>query len=280
MTALPTGLFGRQVAVEIGPEGGVGLRLPDLRVSFHVQFKAAKTMATATIRVYNPAPASVALLRAPLSTIRLFAGYAPLPRLLFAGPPVKDGIDLKVDGPDQILDVDAADGGTGYSAFLQLSFATATTFGQVLNVVLAQTRWSLGFIDPRVNAVVLPHGIVLVGRPAEVMDRLAASVPVFGADWFVRDNSVYVVVRGGSTPEVAPLLSALAGNLVGSPNGTKKGIKVRALIDATMRPGRSFVLQSKAWNGVFVAKDVTFTGDSGYANDYWMDITGVPVGVP
>jgi hypothetical protein len=277
------GLFGRTVFVEIGPAaGGAGLRLPaDLRVSFRVEFKSSKAVNTGSIRVYNPAPTSVAALRVPGSVIRLFAGYGGAARLLFAGDPTKDGIDIKSDGADQVLDVDAADGGLTYArTFLQVSFATSTTFGQVLAVVLAQTQWALGFVDPRVSNVVLPHGIVLVGRPAEVMDRLAAAVPAFGADWFVRDGAVYVVVRGGSTPEVAPLISSVQGNLVGSPNGTAKGVKLRALIDATMRPGRSFVLQSKGWNGTFVAKDVTFTGDSGYASDFYMDITGTPVGVP
>lgn len=190
-------------------------------------------------------------------------------------------MDLRIEGADRVLDVDAHDGGQAYgSTFLQVAFSTSTTFGQVLSTILAQTGWFLGFVDPRVNAVILPHGIVLVGRPSEVMARLAAAVPAFGADWFLRDNAVYVVVRGGSTPEVGPLLSSAAGNLIGSPNGTKTGIKVRALIDATMRPGRGFVLQSAAWNGAFTAKDVTFVGDSGFADDFYMDITGRSVGVP
>jgi hypothetical protein len=275
----PIGLFGRKVAVEIGPAvGGAALRIEDLRISFRAEFKASKTVNKASVRIYNPSQTTVAALRLPGVVVRLFAGYEPQARLLFVGAPVKDGIDVKVDGGDQTLDIDAADGGDKYaSTFLRLSFATSTTFGQVLAQVLAQTQWALGFVDPRVSNVVLPHGIVLVGRPAEILDRLAAAVPAFGADWFVRDNALYIVVRGGSTPEVGPLISSTAGNLVGSPNGTAKGVKLRALIDATMRPGRSFVLQSKGWNGTFVAKDITFQGDSGFSSEFHMHITGEPL---
>ena len=278
------GLFGRTVAVEIGPEGGAGVRLADLRVGFKVTHTASKAVSSAQIDIYNPSPVTIGLLRVPLAAIRLLVGYGGelgFPKLIFQGPPVKDGIELKVTGKDRILKVDAADGGRAYvSTFLNLPIATPTTFGAVLSLVLAQTLWARGYIDPQIESIVLPHGIVLLGRPAEVMDRLAASALPFGADWFVRDNAVYVVAKGTSTPEVAPLLSAAQGNLIGSPTQTKTGTKVRALIDATMRPGMSFVVQSAMVNGLYIAKDVTFTGDSGWDTPYYMDITGKPAGVP
>ena len=277
MTGL--GLFGRQVAVEIGPERGPGRRLADLRCGFKVEYKASKAVNTATIRLYNAAPASIGLLRVPGSVIRLLVGYDPAPRVIFQGPPVRDGIDVRVDGPDRILVVDAADGGRTYTSTVNVAFSTPTTFGQVLNTVLGATQWGRGFIDPALERVSLPHGIVLFGRPPEVMDRLAAAVGASGADWFVRDGALYVVARGASTPEVAPLISSTQGNLIGSPNGTKDGIKVRALIDATMRPGRAFVVESVGVNGTFVCKDVTFTGDSGFEDAYHMDIVGKPLGV-
>lgn len=274
------GLFQRVVQVEIGPEGGTGLRLGDLRVGFRVEHKASKTASTATIRIFNPAPASIALLRVPLAAIRLLVGYAPVSKLIFQGPPVKDGIDLVVDGADRILQVDAADGGRGYTeTFLNLPFTTPTTFGQILTTILGSTLWARGFIDPTLEATVLPHGIALVGRPAEVMDRLAAAVPPVGADWFVRDNALYVVGRGQSSPEVAPLLSSLQGNLIGSPTVTKDGIKVKALIDATMRPGRAFVVQAVGASGTYVCRDATFVGDSGFENSFYMELTGKPLGI-
>lgn len=278
------GLFGRTVWVEIGPEGGPGVRIGDLRVSFKVKHKASKTSSTAEISIYNPSPATIGLLRAPLASVRLLAGYGGelgIPRLLFWGPPVKDGLELKVQGGDRILKVDAADGGRAYvQTLINVSIATPTTFGAVLSLVLAQTVWARGYIDPAIETISLPRGIVLLGRPAEVMDRLAVATLPLGADWFVRDNALYVVARGTSTPEVAPLISSVQGNLIGSPTQTKTGVKVCALLDATMRPGMGFVVQSALANGVYIAKDVEFTGDNGYDRDYYMDITGKPAGVP
>ncbi|HEX5201305.1 MAG TPA: hypothetical protein VFW27_15340 [Actinoplanes sp.] len=274
-------LFGRKVIVEIGPEGGVGVRLPDLRVAFRCEHKASKSANTATIKIWNPSPTSIGRLRVPLTVLRLIVGYPPGERLIFQGSPVKGGITLHVDGPDRVLEVDLADGGRAYtSTFLQLAFATGSTFGQVLAQVLAQTRWARGFVDPSVESVSLPHGAALTGRPAEVLDRLAAAVPVPGADWFVRDNAVYIVRRGQTTPEVAPLLSSTQGNLIGSPTQTKDGVKVRALIDATMRPGMRFDVQSVGLNGSYVARDVVFDGDSGWDAPFYMDVSGKTLGTP
>lgn len=274
------GLFGRVVAVEIGPEGGPGVRLADLRCTFKVEHKAAKSSGKATVKLYNAAPTTVALLHLPLAAIRVLAGYG-IPQAIFQGNPIKDGVNLRVEGPDRILEVDAADGGRAYtSTFLQIALATPTTFGQVLALILAQTLWSRGFIDPTIEAVPLPHGIVLFGSPAAMLDRLAAAALPLQADWFIRDNAVYIVGKGQPTPEVALLISSKQGNLVGSPVATKDGVKLKALIDATMRPGRTFVLESNSINGAFIAKDVTFTGDSGWDNDFYMEITAKPPGVP
>lgn len=274
------GLFGRQVAIEIGPEGGVGVRHTGLRVSFRVEHKASKAVSTAEIAIYNPAPTTIGALRVPGTAIRLLVGY-DVPRVIFQGPPVKNGLDLQVRGPDRVFTVDAADGGRAYvGTAMNTSLTTPSTFGQVLALILAQTLWFRGYIDPSVEGISLPHGIVLQGRPAEILDRLAAAVPPLGADWFIRDNSLYIVPRGQATPEVAPLISSVQGNLIGSPTPTKEGVKVQALIDATMRPGRSFIVQSLLVNGTYVARDVTFEGDSGYEQPFYMTITGRPLGVP
>lgn len=276
------GLFGRQVYVELGPEGvPSGVQLRDLRIGFKVSFKAGKATSTGTIRIWNPAPTSIAAIRLPKAVVRLFAGYDPLPRLLFVGSPTPAGITVDVEGGDQILQLDATDGGASYATTIVVSYATPTTLGQVLALVLAQTQWGRGMIGIPDSTPMFPHGVTIVGRPSEVMDRIAAAVPAPGADWFVRDGAVYVVPRGTSTPEAAPLLSSTQGNLIGSPTYGQKGqIKVRALIDATMRPGRAFVVQSVGVNGTYIASDIDFTGDSGYERDFYMDITAKPAGVP
>jgi len=275
------GLFGRTVAVQIGVEGAISPSIGKLRVGFRVEHKAEKHPSKAQIRIYNPAPSTIGLLQLPRVSVRLLVGYDPLPRLIFQGSPVTDGIGMSTEGPDKILKIEASDGGRAYtSTLINVSFVTPTTFGQVLAAVLLQTQWARGFIGIN-EAFVFPHGIVLVGTPTDVLDRLAEATPP-GADWFIRDNALYMVIRGTATPEVAPLLSSLQGNLIGSPVQTKEGIRCKGLIDSTMRPGRSFVVESTnaLVSGLYTARDVTFTGDSGFATPYYMELAAKPLGVP
>lgn len=274
------GLFGRQVWLEIGPEGLPGVRHTGLRVGFQVEHKAGKAPNTARITVYNPAPTTIAALHVPGTALRVLAGY-DVPMVLFQGPPVKGGVTQDKRGADRVLTVDAADGGRAYIGTpMNTSLTTPSTFGQVLALILAQTLWFRGYIDPAIEAISLPHGIVLQGRPAEILDRLAAAAQPFGADWFVADNALNIVPRGQAAPGVALQLSSLTGNLIGVPTATKDGVKATALLDASMRPGRAFTVQSQLVNGAYIARDVTFEGDSGYEAPFYMHVTGKAVGVP
>ena len=275
------GLFDRAVAVEVGPEGGSGVRLADLRASFRIEHKSGKTPATAKVRIWNPAPASIALLRVPLAVIRVFAGYAPIPRMIFQGSPVKDGVRVSTEGPDRILEVEAGDGGRAFvGSTISVGWSTATTLGQALVTILTTTGWARGYIGIN-EAQALPHGITYVGRPAELLDRLAASVLPFGSDWYVRDGALYMVPRGQAAPDVAPLISSVNGNLIGSSSHTDAGgVACRALLDSSMRPGHPFVLSSLNHQGTYVARDVTFVGDSGFDRPFYMDLRGKPLGAP
>jgi hypothetical protein len=267
-------LFGRRVAVEFGLPGEAGLRHEGLRISFDVDHTASREPNKGKVHVYNPAPTTIAAAQAKGAVMRLFVGYG-VPRLIFQGNPVKNGIRTVWEGPDRILQVEAADGGAAFvQAITPVSFATGTDFGQVLDHVLEETGWARGSVVVPEGAQ-LPYGVVLTGRAAEVLDRIAAAV---GARWWVEDGAVNIVTRGEAVPTTAPLISARAGSLIGVPSPTDAGIEVTALIDAGMRPGRAFVLESDAYNGQYIAGDVKFKGDSGFDREFHMKITAKQAG--
>lgn len=270
-------LFGRNVAVEFQAAGGVvSTRVSDVRVSFRVAHTAERSPSKATIKVYNTSLIPKGIISAPDSEVRLFAGYELLPRMVFRGQPTRGGVSLKTQGPDKILQVDAADGGRSFAnTTLSLSYAPGTPATQLINDILIRTGWGRGFIAP--IPLVYTTGATLVGRPAKLLDSLVASI---NADWFVRDNALYVVIRGTSTPETAPLVSSTQGNLIGLPVQTREGVKFRMLLDATMRPGRLVTLQSNNVNGLYVVRDATFVGDSGFSAEFYVDVAARPVGAP
>lgn len=266
-----TTLFGRQVLLQLGTEGSVGKSFAEHRVSFRVDMSRALTPNKASIVAYNLNEESIALIQKPEAIVRLVAGY-DVPRLIFRGSPVVNGIRLEKQGPDRLLKIEAQDGGRQLAgARLNVSFSTSTTLREVFDEVARQVGLPLGTIRLDDEGIVYPNGITLTGPARDILDRLALSID---SDIFVRDGALYVIDVGGDTGEEAVVLSAEFGNLIGSPTPKDDGIEVRALLEPSIRPGRPFVVRSRRYNGVYTAQDVVYVGDSGWDNAYYVIVTG------
>ena len=272
-------LFGREVVVQVGRAGDTGRELRDLRVSFRVEMDRTSVPSRGVIQVYNPAEATVGVLQQEDAVVRLLAGYASAggPRLIFRGEPVRNGVGMERRGPDRILTIEALDGGREVAdGFVNTSFGRETSARQVLDALAAALGLPLGIplggaLDREIR---WPHGLTLVGPARDELDRVCEAL---AADWFVRDGALYVVGRGRSTGETAPLFSPAAGNLVGSPTRKADGsVEVVALLDPAMRPGRPFVVESASVSGEYIARDVAFDGDSGYDAIFYVRLTGEP----
>lgn len=270
-------LFGRQVVVQLGSVGGTAREYTGLRVQFGVSMTDSSEPNTAKLQVYNLAAASVAAMQASDAVVRLLVGYASqgVPRLLFQGNPIAGGVKLEQAGPDRVLSIEAQDGGREYTTtHVSESFATATTSGQMFATLADRLGWSLGNVDAVVGDVSFPHGLVLRGRAADLLDRVAA---MSGARWQCRDGTLQVWPIGGSTGEAAVVFSADAGNLVGSPTVTDDGVEITGLLAPTLRPGKPFRVQSADVSGDYVATSVEFKGDSGFATDFYVVAKGTPL---
>lgn len=274
-------LFGRVVSVAWGQAGLPGVSLSDLRVGFRVEMSQSSQANQASIRVWNPSPISLALLEGPLPSVSLSVGYkdplAPqlpgIPRLIFRGDVIKDGLTIRKEGPDRIVEIAAKDGGQSLkTTSVSLTYATPVTVSAVVAAVAAQLILPIGQITV-VPDVALSNGGVFVGRASDVLDRLASAVD---SAWFVTDGVFYFVPRSTPIPRpTAPVFSSLLGNLIGAPKKKDRGsVEVRALLDADMRPGGAFVVASTTVNGTYTASDVTFEGDSGFDTPFYVTVTG------
>ena len=268
-------LFGRVVYVDVDSPTAAGKRIQGLRIGFRANHRGSRALSTASVDIYNPNQTTVGLFRDRNAVVRLWAGYGSSVRQLFEGNPIRDGVDLtQTAGGDRILNVELADGGTGFTdAFISESFTSQTSWSEVINIILRETGWARGEIAIPVGYT-LPGGGVFMTRASELLDRAAALVPPVGGTWFVRDGALYIVPLRVATGESELLISSTKGNLKGTPVPTEKGVHVTALIDATMRAGRSFRVESRYVKGRFVANDVQFNGDSGFAVPFDMTITG------
>jgi len=267
-------LFGRNVILRIGPEGGTGRDFQGFRITFDVRMSRASSPNTAMIEAYNLAAASVALAQGSDTVVELSVGY-DVPRLIFRGNPVKNGVRLDRRGLDRVLRIEAQDGGRAYAeGRVAISFSTQSTITQVFDAIGAQLGVPLGTVRLP-DGVVFPRALSLAGPARDVLDRLAEST---GSQWFIRDGALQFLEADGDTGEQAVVFSAEAGNLVGSPTPTDDGIEVRALLAPSMRPGKVFEVQSADYNGQYIAGDVQFRGDSGWDTSYYVITNGTPRG--
>jgi hypothetical protein len=268
-------LLGRRVVLEFGTEGAAGKRFTDLRVGFRVDMSRSADPNKGRIVAYNLAAESVSLLQRPRAVVRLLVGY-DVPRLIFVGTPIANGVRLERNGPDRVIVIEALDGGRAWQAArVDLSYAPQTSFAQVFADVVAAIGLPTGTVHAPAG-LRFSSGLVLAGAARDVLSRLAVMAD---RHWFVRDGVLHFVEIGGDTGETAPLISSRTGNLIGSPmpraatKANEAAIEVRALLDPAIRPGRRFQLESEAFNGVYIARDVVFEGDSGYEAPFYVTIT-------
>jgi len=276
------GAFGRRVELSLGQAGATGLKLADLRVAFRVTMSKGRNPHDAEIRVYNPNPLSLALLEeGPLPTVRLAVGYGDpllpgggpgIPRQIFLGEVVRDGLRNERAGPDRIVEITAQDTPGAYQlGRVALTFPTSVTMSAVVAAIAAQLRLPVGVISVLPD-VTLSQGGTFNGGARDVLDRIAASV---NGDWWISDGVFYFTPSGAPVPGVAPLFSSIQGNLIGVPiKKDRGGVEILGLLDADMRPGGLFVVQSNAVNGTYIATDVTFQGDSGFDQPFYVRVVG------
>ncbi len=275
---MSTRLFGRRVVLQLGTESSTGKQYTDLRVVFDVQMKNDSTPTAAKIEAYNLNPNSVALAQADDAIARLLVGYRSqggTDRLIFEGNPITNGVKLELRGQDRVLVLDCQDGGREYSSSrISESFSAPMKSSQIFQLCADRFVLTLGNVDAVVGDVSFPAGFALKGKVKDVLDRVAV---MSGARWSIRDRTLQFWADGGSTGEEAVVFSASTGNLVGSPTITDDGVELTGLLAPTLRPGKPFRVESDQVNGDYVATDVQFKGDSGWATEFYVNLKGTPL---
>lgn len=264
-------LLGRQVWLDIGQAGESGRRYAGLRISFRVAMTRKREPNHAVIEVYGLAQESIGQAQRKGAVFRLFAGY-DVPRQIFQGTAVKDGVAMLRRGPERTLHVEALDGGSRYQAArVDVSYTTAVSLQRVVDEVASQMDLPTGSIRIATD-IEFPRGVALRGPARDVLDRIAV---MSGADWWIADGALFVVPTAGDLATSVVEVSAEAGNLIGSPTPKDRTIEVVALLEPGLRPGHRFSLRSRDYTGTYRIREVTFHGDSGWDRDFYATLTAV-----
>lgn len=236
-------LFKRRCSLTVGRDGQ-GLELGDLRVVFATHHADYETPNHADIRIYNLAETTAQQIKKEFTDIYLQAGYDGLVGVIFAGQ-IRQARIGRENGTDTYLDILASDGDRAYNfATVNTTLAAGSTANDQIRVAQSamQSHDVEAGDDPELDSPALPRGRVMYGMARTVMRDATEST---NSTWSIQDGKVQVIDVQGYLPGEAVVLTSQTG-LVGQPEQTNEGIKVRALLNPRLKVGGRIKLDNRS----------------------------------
>lgn len=218
-------LFDRVVELTIGQEGGKGVTITDLRISFSIEKGATKNPNKCTCRIYNMSKATRELVQVVGNVLILKAGYRQDigAQTIFTGT-ITRYLTVK-EGPDWVTELEMMDGLLEFrDAKVSLSFAPGVQAVDVLRNVAGKFNLPVRTLPENIAPIQYPDGFAFVGRVREAMDKVCEYM---GLEWSIQDREVQVIQKGGVFKQKAILLSSDTG-MVGSPEQEAKTMTDKA----------------------------------------------------
>ncbi len=220
--------------------GSKGLDLSSFRVVFEIRNADTESPNNATIRVYNLAASTVQNLvnGGEYTQVTLNAGYVNGNYgVIFTGT-IKQFRVGKETATESYLDILAADGDIGYNqGFVNQSIAKGSTPLQTIDRLIGAmpTLSSDNSYSPIITQQNIPsiRGQVAFGMARA---RLRNVVSNLDATWSIQQGKIVVVPRTGYLPGEIVQIN-IANGLIGVPQQTAEGIKIRCLLNSRIRIG-------------------------------------------
>lgn len=235
----------RKFSLIVGPDSGDARDLSDLRCYFNVRRGDNETPNTADIRVTNPAPKTVrAAMSKEFTRVVLQAGYEGNFGVIFDGQ-IKQTRFGRISSTETYLDIHAADGDRAYNySTMALSLAAGEngkrkTLEAVLGSMAAFGVFQ-GYVPPDFPDNPLPRGKVLFGSAKDELRILARNSLT---NWSIQNGKLQMIPETAYLPGDVPEISAATG-MIGIPEQTQNGIKVRTLLNPALRIGQAIWLNN------------------------------------
>jgi hypothetical protein len=227
------------------------LDLSEAHFRFKVMQGDTESPNNAAIRVYNLSSETVKKIRGEYSRVVLQAGYESNFGVIFDGTIKQFGIGRE-NATDSYLDILAADGDIAYNfAVINKTLAAGSSPGERL-AELVKSMKPYGVSGGNITAAtggILPRGRVLFGMTRAF---LRSTVQSIGATWNINGGQVNIVPLTGYLPGEAVVLNALSG-LVGVPEQTEEGIKLKCLVNPKIDIGQLIKLDNNSVNQTVAA---------------------------
>lgn len=222
-------------ATLIVSKGTKALDLSEMHFTFETKQQDVESPNNLSVRVYNLAPNTVKTVREEFDTVTLQAGYGDAYGVIFQGN-IKQYRIGRENAVNSYLDILSADGDLAYNyAVVNKTLAAGSTPGQRVQAVVSEMApkgVTLGY-QMQYTGGILPRGKVLFGMARALLRQEVANQ---GATWNINNGQVEILPLTGYRPGEAVVLNAQTG-LVGIPEQTQEGLKVRSLLNPRLSIG-------------------------------------------
>jgi hypothetical protein len=258
-------MFGRIVKIIAGKEGEKAREWSDLQIEFSVKRTENKRPSPAKINIYNLSSDSRSFLERDDVKIQVVAGYRNQFSSIFFGD--IDDTELKINGLDRVLEIKARDGGKAYSTgFVSKTFEAPTDINFIFNFLASEMGLRIGYFDPQVTDSI-QETISIFSTSREAFDDISRQ---FNLEWSIQNNEIFVLKRG-NVPDSKVILISPGSGMVGSPERSKKSVKVRTILNGLFEPKKKIALESEMVSGPFRISEVEHKG-SVFGSEFFSDL--------
>lgn len=228
----------RKASLIVGDDDDA-LDLSELRFRFSIRRGDIQTPNTAEIRVYNLAPNTTQRVQKEFTRVIIQAGYDGNFGLIFDGT-IKQVRRGRETPTDTYLDITAADGDRAYNfsvSAISLVAGQTSPRGAVEMIIrdMARHGCSQGYIPDMLPNQPLPRGKVIYGMSRDALRILAENTDT---TWSIQDGKVDFIPLTGAKPSAdIPVITSATG-MIGLPEQTQNGIRVRTLLNPNLKIGQ------------------------------------------
>jgi hypothetical protein len=260
------------------------LKVEGLRVQFTAKKSLQADPNTLDLKIYNLSETTRANMQMKGVPVVLVAGYLDNAEVVFSG--TARTIDHVRERADWVTHIQCGDGEASYTgAQSNISMAAGARVIDVLvrliqdlqigagDAVAALRRGDFTLAYPRYQ-----QGYTGQGSTTRLLDQ---ALRPHGIRWSIQGMALQLLQGTQATKETAVLLSPSTG-LIGSPDhgapetpGKPTYIKIRSLLQPSIRPGRILSLQTRTYRGDYQAWKVDHEGDS-HGSSWTTSIEALP----
>jgi hypothetical protein len=225
----------RKVSLVIGQDKDA-IELSDFRIKFDVRRGDRETPNAADIRIYNLKDDTANRIQKEFTRVVLQAGYEGNYGIIFMGElfQVRRG---RESATDTYVDIMASDGDSAYKyAIVNTSLAAGASAKDQINALLkpmGEKGVTQGFLPEGLDNQKQSRGVAMFGLAREYARDIARTAQ---CAWSIQDGKLNFVPLSAYIPGEVPVITSATG-VVGVPEQTANGIKVRMLLNPSIKIG-------------------------------------------